>query len=66
MVFAYQTCYYVCYSVILAFCFLIFPANFFYHGVAGEGDEEPAFSRKLCKSLQEYYIHILKNKLLII
>jgi len=63
-----QTCYYVCYSVILTFCFLLFPANFFYHGVEveGEDDQEPTFYKKLCKSLQYTMVSLFLFGLLVV
>jgi len=56
-------CYYTCYSVILVFCFLIFPANFFYHGVSHSPDDqeeaEASCGRKLCTSLQYTFLSLL-------
>jgi len=59
--------YYTCYSLILAFAFLVIPANFFYHGAAAAGDEEdePSVSAKLCRSLKFTLLSLLLFSVLV-
>ncbi|XP_023346067.1 probable lysosomal cobalamin transporter isoform X2 [Eurytemora carolleeae] len=60
-------CYYFCYSVVLVFCFLLFPATFFFHSVpADQDEEEPSCGAKLCKSIKFTFVSLLLFSFLVV
>jgi hypothetical protein len=54
--------YYFFYSVIFTFCFLIIPANFFYHGLSTTIDEDGEEVNKNFLYIFLYNIHAPPNK----
>jgi len=58
--------YYASYSVILTFCFFIFPANLFYHGVSGQEDAGEPFRQKICRSFLYTFISLFLFGLLVL
>jgi len=61
--------YYICYSIIFLFSFLIIPSNYFYHGLdvgLDEDDVEPSFGQKVCHSIKFTLLSVLVFTILIL